>query len=34
MNQRYTIPDKIIGLLNDIAMEEFSHLRNDCYDGL
>ncbi|SOB99612.1 spore coat protein JC [Ureibacillus xyleni] len=26
MNQRYTIPDKVIGLLNDIAMEEFSHL--------
>ncbi|MGO4529345.1 manganese catalase family protein [Paenibacillus sp. 2TAF8] len=26
LNQRYTIPDKIIGLLNDIATEEFSHL--------
>jgi len=26
MNQRYTIPDKVIGLLNDITMEEFSHL--------
>ncbi|QCR33814.1 manganese catalase family protein [Lysinibacillus sp. SGAir0095] len=26
MNQRYTIPDKVIGLLNDISMEEFSHL--------
>ena len=26
MNQRYTIPDKIIGLLNDIATEELSHL--------
>lgn len=26
MNQRYTIPDKVVGLLNDIAMEEFSHL--------
>ena len=26
MNQRYTIPDKIIGLLTDISTEEFSHL--------
>lgn len=26
MNQRYTVPDKIIGLLNDVATEEFSHL--------
>ncbi|OXS79936.1 manganese catalase family protein [Domibacillus enclensis] len=26
MNQRYTIPEKVIGLLNDIATEEFSHL--------
>ncbi|MDM5335230.1 manganese catalase family protein [Ureibacillus composti] len=26
MNQRYTIPDKVIGVLNDIATEEFSHL--------
>jgi spore coat protein JC len=26
MNQRYTIPDKVIGLLTDISMEEFSHL--------
>ena len=26
MNQRYSIPDKVIGLLNDISMEEFSHL--------
>ena len=26
MNQRYTIPDKVIGLLTDIATEEFSHL--------
>ncbi|QHW29597.1 spore coat protein CotJC [Paenibacillus rhizovicinus] len=26
LNQRYTIPDKVIGLLTDIAMEEFSHL--------
>lgn len=26
LNQRYTIPDKIIGLLTDIATEEFSHL--------
>lgn len=26
MNQRYTIPDKVIGLLNDIATEEFAHL--------
>lgn len=26
MNQRYTVPDKVIGLLNDIATEEFSHL--------
>jgi len=26
MNQRYTIPDKVVGLLNDIATEEFSHL--------
>ena len=26
MNQRYTIPDKVIGLLTDIATDEFSHL--------
>ncbi|MEF2968859.1 manganese catalase family protein [Paenibacillus sp. M1] len=26
MNQRYTIPDKVIGVLNDIATEEFAHL--------
>lgn len=26
LNQRYTIPDKVIGLLNDIGTEEFSHL--------
>jgi len=26
MNQRYTIPDKVIGLLTDIATEEFAHL--------
>ena len=26
LNQRYTIPDKIIGLLTDIATEEFAHL--------
>lgn len=26
MNQRYTIPNKIIGLLTDIATEEFGHL--------
>ena len=26
MNQRYTIPDKVVGLLTDIASEEFSHL--------
>lgn len=26
MNQRYTVPDKVIGVLNDIATEEFSHL--------
>lgn len=26
LNQRYTIPDKIIGLLNDIGTEEFAHL--------
>ncbi|MCP3764155.1 manganese catalase family protein [Domibacillus sp. A3M-37] len=26
MNQRYTIPGKVIGLLNDIATEEFAHL--------
>lgn len=26
MNQRYMIPEKVIGLLNDIATEEFSHL--------
>ena len=26
MNQRYTVPGKVIGLLNDIATEEFSHL--------
>ncbi|WP_075617352.1 manganese catalase family protein [Paenisporosarcina indica] len=25
-NQRYTIPDKIIGLLTDISTEEFAHL--------
>src|SRR6185437_13519879 len=26
MNQRYTVPTKVIGVLNDIATEEFSHL--------
>ncbi len=26
LNQRYTIPDKIIGLLNDIGTEELAHL--------
>lgn len=26
MNQRYTIPDKVVGLLNDIGTEEFAHL--------
>ncbi|WP_455674984.1 manganese catalase family protein [Pradoshia sp.] len=26
MNQRYTIPDPVVGLLNDIATEELSHL--------
>ncbi|MDX1772190.1 MAG: manganese catalase family protein [Planococcaceae bacterium] len=26
MNQRYTVPDKVIGLLTDISTEEFSHL--------
>ncbi|MGZ4163817.1 MAG: manganese catalase family protein, partial [Tumebacillaceae bacterium] len=26
MNQRYTIPDKLIGVLNDIGTEEFAHL--------
>lgn len=26
MNQRYTLPDKVVGLLTDIATEEFSHL--------
>ena len=26
MNQRYTVPEKVIGLLNDISTEEFSHL--------
>ena len=26
MNQRYTIPNKVIGLLTDIATEEFAHL--------
>jgi spore coat protein JC len=26
LDQRYTIPDKIIGLLNDIGTEEFAHL--------
>jgi spore coat protein JC len=25
-NQRYTIPDKVVGLLNDIGTEEFAHL--------
>jgi len=25
LNQRYTIPDKVIGLLNDIGTEEFAH---------
>jgi len=25
-NQRYTVPDKVIGLLTDIATEEFNHL--------
>ena len=26
MNQRYTVPSKVIGVLTDIATEEFSHL--------
>ncbi|RAV06542.1 manganese catalase family protein [Paenibacillus sp. YN15] len=26
MNQRYTVPNKIIGLLNDISTEELAHL--------
>ncbi|WP_163878536.1 manganese catalase family protein [Paenibacillus favisporus] len=26
LNQRYTIPDKVIGILNDIGTEEFAHL--------
>ncbi|MBD3107657.1 manganese catalase family protein [Bacillus sp. AGMB 02131] len=26
MNQRYTIPDSVIGLLTDISTEEFAHL--------
>ncbi|ARF69059.1 spore coat protein CotJC [Paenibacillus larvae subsp. pulvifaciens] len=26
LNQRYTIPGKVIGLLNDIGTEEFAHL--------
>ncbi|MNJ48499.1 manganese catalase family protein [Paenibacillus bouchesdurhonensis] len=26
LNQRYTIPDKVIGLLNDIGTEELAHL--------
>lgn len=26
MNQRYTIPDKVVGLLTDISTEEFAHL--------
>ncbi|SES01044.1 manganese catalase family protein [Psychrobacillus sp. OK032] len=26
MNQRYTVPDKVIGVLTDISTEEFSHL--------
>lgn len=25
LNQRYTIPDKVIGLLNDIGTEELVH---------
>lgn len=26
LNQRYTIPDRVMGLLNDIGTEEFAHL--------
>ena len=26
LNQRYTVPDKIIGLINDIGTEELGHL--------
>ena len=26
LNQRYTIPPKVVGLLNDIGTEEFAHL--------
>ncbi|RXZ00330.1 manganese catalase family protein [Fictibacillus sp. S7] len=26
LNQRYTIPEKVVGLLNDIGTEEFAHL--------
>jgi spore coat protein JC len=26
LNQRYTIPDKVVGLLNDIGTEELAHL--------
>ena len=27
LNQRYTIPDKVIGLLTDIGTEEFARIR-------
>lgn len=26
LNQRYSIPDKVVGVLNDIGTEEFAHL--------
>lgn len=26
LNQRYTVPDKVVGILNDIGTEEFAHL--------
>lgn len=26
LNQRYTVPNKVIGILNDIGTEEFAHL--------
>lgn len=26
LNQRYTLPDKVIGIVNDIGTEEFAHL--------
>ncbi|AFC28480.1 catalase [Paenibacillus mucilaginosus 3016] len=37
LNQRYSIPDKVIGLLTDIGTEEYAHIdviRENLYGGI